>query len=132
MGVEIPERGREILEKPSIGSIATLMPDGAPHVTPVWVDVDGDTILVNTLEDRLKARNVRRDTRVAISVPDPDTPGVALIVRGSAGLTGEGAREHADKLAKKYLDEDVYPYHQPGDVRVLIRIQPERVFVYGA
>ena len=63
MAVEIPERGREILEKPSIGSIATLMPDGAPHVTPVWVDVDGDTILVNTLEDRLKARNVRRDTR---------------------------------------------------------------------
>ena len=102
------------------------------RVTPVWVDVDGDTILVNTLEHRLKARNVRRDTRVAISVHDPDTPGVALIVRGSAGLTGEGAREHADKLAKKYLDEDVYSYHQPGDVRVLIRIQPERVFVYGA
>jgi PPOX class probable F420-dependent enzyme len=132
MAAEIPERGREILEKPSIGNVATLMRDGSPHVTPVWVDVDGDAIVVNTLEARLKARNVRRDPRVAISVPDPDNPTVALIARGSAELSGEGAREHADKLSRKYLGEDVYPYHQPGDVRMLIRIRPERAFVYGA
>ena len=128
----IPERGREILHKPSIGNIATLMPDGSPQVTPVWVDVEGDEILVNTLDGRLKARNVRRDPRVAISVPDPDTPTVALIVRGVADLVEEGGREHADKLARKYLGEDVFPYLEPGDVRVLIRIRPERVFIYGA
>jgi PPOX class probable F420-dependent enzyme len=129
---QIPERGREILEKRSIGNVATLMSDGSPHVTPVWVDLDGDVILVNTLDARLKARNVRRDPRVGISVPDPDNPTVALIVRGTAELTADGATEHADKLAQKYLGEDVFPYHQPGDVRVLIRIRPERVFIYGA
>ena|SRR5436190_21323297 len=132
MAATIPERGREILEKKSVGNLATLMSDGSPHVTPVWVDIDGEAILVNTLDGRLKPRNIRRDQRVAISVPDPDNPTVALIARGTAELTTEGAREHADALAKKYLDEDVFPYHQPGDVRVLIRIQPERVFIYGA
>jgi PPOX class probable F420-dependent enzyme len=128
---EIPERGREILAKRSIGNIATLMPDGSPQVTPVWVDLDGDDIIVNTKEGRLKPRNLRRDPRVAISVPDPDET-VALIVRGTAELTGEGAWEHADRLAQKYLDADAFPYHQPGDERVLIRIHPERVFIYGA
>jgi PPOX class probable F420-dependent enzyme len=125
---EIPDRGREILEKRSIGNIATLMPDGSPHVTPVWVDLDGDDIIVNTKEGRLKPRNLRRDPRVAISVPDPDAI-VALIVRGMAELTQEGAREHADRLARKYLDADIWPY---GGERVLIRIHPERVFLYGA
>jgi PPOX class probable F420-dependent enzyme len=129
---QIPDRGREILEKRSIGHIATLMKDGAPQVTPVWVDVDGDDILVNTLKGRLKDRNLRRDPRVAISVPDPETPTVALIVRGTAELVEEGAREHTDELAKKYLDEDTYPWHQPDEVRTLIRIHPERVLVYGA
>jgi PPOX class probable F420-dependent enzyme len=132
MAATIPERGREILDKKSIASLATLMADGSPHVTPVWVDVDGDEILVNTLDGRLKPRNIRRDPRVAITVPDPDNPTVALIVRGTAELTNEGADEHADALSKKYLDEDVFPYRQPGDVRVLIRIRPERVFMYGA
>src|SRR3954447_23052110 len=129
---QIPDRGREILEQRSIGHIATLMKDGAPQVTPVWVDVDGDDILVNTLKGRLKDRNLRRDPRVAISVPDPETPTVALIVRGTAELVEEGAREHTDELAKKYLDEDTYPWHQPDDVRTLVRIHPERVLVYGA
>jgi PPOX class probable F420-dependent enzyme len=129
---QIPERGREILEKRSIGNVATLMPDGSPHVTPVWVYVEGDHILVNTLDGRLKPRNIRRDPRVAISIPDPDVPTVALIVRGHAELAEEGAREHADRLAKKYLDEDVFPYLGPDDVRLLIRIRPERVFLYGA
>jgi PPOX class probable F420-dependent enzyme len=101
-------------------------------VTPVWVDVDGDDILVNTLKGRLKDRNLRRDQRVAISIPDPETPTVALIVRGTAELTEEGALEHTDELAKKYLGEDTYPWHQPGDERVLIRIRPERVLLYGA
>src|SRR3954447_13842950 len=129
---QIPDRGREILEQRSIGHVATLMDDGSPQVTPVWVDVDGDDILVNTLKGRLKDRNLQRDQRVAISIPDPETPTVALIVRGTAELTEEGAREHTDELAKKYLGEDTYPWHQPGDERVLIRIRPERVLLYGA
>src|SRR5436190_18341290 len=88
MAAKIPERGREILEKKSVGNLATLMSDGSPHVTPVWVDVDSDEILVNTLDARLKPRNVRRDPRVAISIPDPDNPTVALIVRGRAHHRG--------------------------------------------
>ena len=129
--VRIPERGRQILKQRSFGQLATLMPDGAPQVTPVWVDVDGDEILVNTAEGRLKPRNIRTDDRVAISIQDPDDPQVALIVRGQATLTSENAKEHADSLARRYTGADEFET-EPGEERVVIRIVPERVLMYGA
>jgi PPOX class probable F420-dependent enzyme len=129
---QIPEEGRRILEKKGLAHVASLMPDGSPHVTPVWVDVDGDEILINSAEGLLKYENLRRDGRVALSVTDPDDPYVAVIVRGRVKeMTHEDADEHIDALARKYLDEDRYPFHEPGERRVRIVIEPERVYVGG-
>ena len=106
--------------------LATLMKDGSPQVTPVWVDLDGDQILVNSEQKRVKTRNVRRDPRVALSVQEPGNPYRYLEVRGRvAEITTDGAAAHIDKLAQKYLGQEKYPFHQPGDVRVIIKITPE-------
>ncbi|MDE3096395.1 MAG: PPOX class F420-dependent oxidoreductase [Chloroflexota bacterium] len=104
------------------------MKDGSPQVTPVWVDLDGDQILVNSEQKRVKTRNMRRDPRVALSVQEPGNPYRYLEVRGRVTeITADGAAAHIDKLAKKYLGQDRYPFNQPGDVRVIIRITPEAV-----
>src|SRR4051794_25467812 len=124
----IPRKAREILRKKSFAHVATVMPDGSPHVTPVWVDVDGDEIVINTAEGRMKPRNLRNDPRAAIAAVDPDNPYDAVIVRGRVSeMTHEGADEHIDALAQKYLDEDRYPFRQPGEKRVKVRIEPEHV-----
>ncbi len=108
--------------------LATLMKDGSPQVTPVWVDLEGDRILVNSEQKRVKTRNMRRDPRVALSVQEPGNPYRYLEVRGRVTeITTDGAAAHIDKLAKKYLGQDRYPFNQPGDVRVIIKITPEAV-----
>ena len=92
------------------------------------IDIDGDRILVNTAEGRVKPRNVRRNPRVAISVHMQDNPYSSAFIRGRVvEITHEGAEEHIDKLAKKYLGQDSYPYRQPGDQRVILVIEPEHV-----
>jgi PPOX class probable F420-dependent enzyme len=127
-GSGISPEVREILDKRTIVHVATLMPDGSPQVTPVWVSVEGDEIVINTAEGRVKPGNLRRDPRVALSATDPDDPYRPLIVRGRVReITTEGADEHIDALSRKYLDQDPYPYRQPGDVRVKVHIVPERV-----
>jgi len=132
MPASIPASHRDLFEKPNFGHLATLMPDGSPQVTPVWVDIDGDTILVNTAEGRVKARNLARDGRVAISVADQQNPYRYIQVRGRViARTHDGADAHIDKLAKKYLGQDRYPFRQPGEQRVIFRIQPEHVQVSG-
>jgi PPOX class probable F420-dependent enzyme len=94
----------------------------------VWVDLDGDTILINSAEGRTKTRNVRRDPRVALSVYDQQNPYSELMVRGRVvELTHDGAKEHIDSLAKKYLGKDIYPWHQPDQQRVILRIEIESV-----
>ena len=104
------------------------MPDGSPQVTPVWAGYEGYRIVVNSAEGRVKPRNVRNDSRVALAATDPDNPYEAVIVRGHVDeITHEGADEHIDAMAKKYLDEDEYPFRQPGEQRVKIYIQPEVV-----
>ena len=128
IAVRIPEKGRRILQEKSFAHLATLMPDGSPQVTPVWVDVEGDEIVINTAEGRVKPRNLRNDPRVAIAATDPDNPYDAVIVRGRVReMTHEDADEHIDELAKKYLDEDEYPFREPGEERVKVHIEPERV-----
>lgn len=125
---EIPEAAFKLLEGKNFGHVATLMKDGSPQVTPVWVDHDGNTVLINTSRGRLKTRNLERDGRVALSVTDAENPYEALVVRGRvSGLIEEGADDHIDALAKRYLNEDVYPLRQPGEVRVIVRIEPEKV-----
>jgi PPOX class probable F420-dependent enzyme len=132
MAVSIPASHRDLFEKPNFGHLATLMPDGSPQVTPVWVDIEGDTILFNTAEGRVKTRNLDRDGRVAISVADQQNPYRYIQVRGRVvSRTHEGADAHIDRLAKKYLGQDRYPFRQPGEQRVIFRIQPEHVQVGG-
>ncbi|GIW16102.1 MAG: PPOX class F420-dependent enzyme [Tepidiforma sp.] len=132
MPASIPASHRDLFEKPNFGHLATLMPDGSPQVTPVWVDIDGDTILINTAEGRVKTRNLDRDGRVAISVADQQNPYRYIQVRGRVvARTHEGADAHIDRLAKKYLGQDRYPFRQPGEQRVIFRIQPEHVQVSG-
>jgi PPOX class probable F420-dependent enzyme len=122
----IPENFRDLFEKPAFGHLATLNADGSPQVTPVWLDIEGDVILVNSARGRKKDRNLRRDPRVALSIIDPANPYRYLEVRGRVvEITEKGADEHIDKQAKKYLGVDRYPGRAPGEVRVLYRIQPE-------
>ncbi len=128
MSATLSEGVKKLFREPNYGHMATLMPDGSPQVSPVWVDVDGDRILVNSAEGRSKPRNVRRDARVAISIYNQENPYSSAFIRGRVvEITHEGADEHIDKLAKKYLGQDKYPYHQPGDQRVILVIEPEHV-----
>jgi PPOX class probable F420-dependent enzyme len=122
-------RDKEIFEGKNFGHLVTLMPDGSPQASPVWVDLEGETILVNSSEGRVKTNNVRRDKRVAISVLDSAEPyGGVVMVRGSVKeVTTEGAEAHIHKLAKKYLDKDEYPWLQPGEQRVIFKIVPDQV-----
>ncbi|MCH8346147.1 MAG: PPOX class F420-dependent oxidoreductase [Chloroflexi bacterium] len=128
MSATLSEGVKKLFREPNYGHMATLMPDGSPQVSPVWVDMDGDRILVNTAEGRAKPRNVRRDARVAISIHNQENPYSSAFIRGRVvEITHEGAEEHIDKLAKKYLGQDTYPYRQPGDKRVILVIEPEHV-----
>ena len=114
------------------GNLVDLRADGSPHVTPVWVDYDGEHVLVNSAYGRCKVRNIQRDPRVAIDVlPSDDQQSGYVSVTGRAELVDEGADEHIDKLAKKYLGVDEYPFRTPGEQRVIIRITPERVDLHG-
>lgn len=119
---------REILDKPVFAHVATLMADGSPQVSPVWIDHEGDDLVINTAEGRLKAENLRADGRVAISITDPENPYSNVLIRGQVReLTHEGADENINALAKKYLGEDEYPFRQPGEVRVKVLIEPRKV-----
>jgi len=128
----IPEKYLDILQKKSFAQLATLMPDGSPHVAPVWVDYDGHYIVINTAKGRVKDRNMRRDPRVGIDLQDPDNPYRHLSIRGRvADITETGADEHIDKMAKKYTGQDRYPNRRPGEVRVLYKIEPQAVHTMG-
>ena len=110
-------------------SFSTLMKDGSPHVAPVWVDIDGNTILINTAAGRVKEKNVKRDNRVALSIFDHQNPYDMVAIRGKViELTSDGADEHIDKLAKKYFGLDKYPYHLPDEKRIIMKIKPEKIY----
>jgi PPOX class probable F420-dependent enzyme len=115
------------------GVIATIREDGSPQATPVWIDYDGEKVLVNSARGRTKVTNIERDPRATVTVlPAEDQQSGYVMVSGPATITEEGARDHIDKLAKKYLGQDKYPYLGPGEERVIIEIEPERVDGYGA
>ena len=126
---KLTQKDRDILEGKNFAHLVTLMPDGSPHASPVWVDVEDDTILVNAAEGRVKTKNIRRDPRVAISILDSSEPyGGVVLVRGVVKeVTHDGADDHIDKLARKYVDRDRYPWRQPGEQRVLFKIEPKHV-----
>jgi PPOX class probable F420-dependent enzyme len=123
----IPASHLDLFKKKAFAHLATLMPDGQPQVTPVWVDFDGQHVVINTAAGRQKDKNLQRDGRVALSIADPDNPYRYLEVRGHvAERTHEGADQHIDAMAKKYLGKDKYPYSKPGEVRVIYKVKPER------
>jgi PPOX class probable F420-dependent enzyme len=133
MSEVIPARFLELFQKKSFGHLATLLPNGTPQTSPVWVDFDNTYVLVNSARGRLKDKNMRQRPQVALSIQDPDDPYRYLEVRGRVvEITEQGAEEHIDRLAKRYLGLDRYPYRQPGEVRVIYKIKPERTSALGA
>jgi PPOX class probable F420-dependent enzyme len=132
MSAVIPEKYRDLFQKRAFANLGTLMPDGRPQVTPVWVDFDGEHVVFNSAKGRQKDRNVRRDPRVSLALVDPENPYRYLEIRGSVvEITEDGADASIDKLAKKYLGVDKYPYGQPGEVRVIYKIKVEHTTVMG-
>jgi PPOX class probable F420-dependent enzyme len=128
----IPEKYRDLFQKRAFASLATVMPDGRPQVTPVWCDYDGEHVIFNSAKGRQKDKNVRRDPRVAMAIIDPENPYRYMEIRGRVvEITEEGANASIDKLAKKYLGVDKYPYGQPGEVRVIYKVKLEHVQVMG-
>lgn len=129
----IPDQYLDLLQqKAAFANLATLMPDGSPQVTPVWFDYKDGIIRVNSAKGRVKTRNMKTGSPVALAIMDPDNPYRHVQVRGHVGrVTEDGADAHIDALAKKYLGKDKYPFAQPGEQRVLFEIKPESASVMG-
>jgi len=125
--MKLTEKQREFLENPFVGTITDLRPDGSPHTTVVWVDVDDEGVSFNTAHGRAKPRYIADDSRVSLAVVDPKDAYRWISVSGTATLLDEGANEHIDRLAKKYLGKDSYPFRAPGERRVTVRITPTRI-----
>ncbi len=126
MAASIPPDARDLFDATTFAHVATVNDDGSPQTTPVWVERDGDDVLLNTAQGRLKHRNLVRDPRVALSITDPHDGYRYIQVRGRAQLTDDPDAAHISRLSRKYLGRD-YPFLQPGEQRVTIRIRPESV-----
>jgi PPOX class probable F420-dependent enzyme len=124
-------KARKFLEQPYVGAVTTLRQDGSPHSTIVWVDVDDGGLSFNTASGRAKPRHLERDPRISLLVVDPENTYKWVAVSGTAELTTDGADGQIDRLAKKYLGEDEYPWRKPGEQRITVRITPEHVDSYG-
>src|SRR5678815_615762 len=121
----IPDKYKDLFSKKVFANLATIMPDGSPQVTPVWLDYDGENLVINTAAGRVKDKNLQRDKRVALAMSDPENPYRYLEVRGKVvERTEQGADAHIDKMAKKYMGVEKYPGRSPGEVRVMYKIKP--------
>lgn len=129
----IPDKYLDLFrDKKAFANLATIMPDGSPQVTPVWFDMNGGRVRINTARGRVKARNMKVGSKVAIAILDPDNPYRYVQVRGPiVNETETGADTHIDSLAKKYLGQDKYPFRQPGEVRVIYEMDPKSIQVNG-
>ncbi|WP_433220012.1 PPOX class F420-dependent oxidoreductase [Dactylosporangium sp. CS-047395] len=126
--MDLPDGLRDLLERNSLCYLTTLMPDGSPQITQTWADTDGKHVLINTVRGHQKVRNIERDTRVAVAIGDPDETSRYFQVRGRvAAVTEEGAAEHIEVLAQRYLGGP-YPWYGGRDqVRLLLTIEPEHI-----
>ena len=124
--IAIPEKFLDLMQqKKAFASLATAMADGSPQVTPVWFDYKDGLVRINSAKGRVKTRNMTVGAPVALAIIDPDNPYRYLQIRGRVGrVSEEGADQHIDSLAKKYLGQDKYPYAKPGEVRVIYEIDP--------
>jgi len=129
---KLTEKQREFIAlNPYVATATTLRQDGSPHNTIVWIDAEDGVVTFNTAIGRAKVRHLRENPRVAVTVVDPEDAYKWISVSGLAELTTEGADEQIDRLAKKYLGQDKYPWHDPEHPRITVRIRPETVDTYG-
>jgi PPOX class probable F420-dependent enzyme len=128
----LSEKARALIARPVLASLATLNPDGSPQITPLWVDRDGDDVVFNTAEGRKKARNLERDSRVAVTVIDPDDAYNVVAFQGTVtDVSTDGADAHIDFLAKKYLGVDSYPARRDGEVRIRVTVRTDHIAMQG-
>jgi PPOX class probable F420-dependent enzyme len=128
---KLSEKHKEFLEQPFVGVATTLREDGSPHSTIVWVDVEDGVLSFNTASGRAKPNHLEKDPRAGLLVVDPNDSYKWVAVDGPAEMTTDGADAQIDKLAKKYLGKDEYPFRQEGEQRVTVRITPEHVSASG-
>lgn len=131
MAIALPQSVKKILQDKAYGHVITFNADGKLQVTMVWVDGDGDEVLFNTAEGRLKPKNLRRNPRIIISVQDRNDPQSSMVFHGKASVTEAGADEHIDRLAKRFLGVDKYPFRRPGEKRLVVRTKVDRIGGYG-
>ena len=131
MAIALPQSVKKILQDKAYGHVVTFNAEGKPQLTMVWVDGEGDEVLFNTADGRLKPKNLRRDPRVIISVQDHNDPQSYMVFHGTASVTESGADEHIDTLARRFLGVDKYPFRQPGEKRLLVRVKVDRIGGYG-
>jgi PPOX class probable F420-dependent enzyme len=127
----LDDTARKFLDQPFVGTVTTLRSDGSPHSTIVWVDTDTGEVSFNTATGRAKEKHLRNDPRVSVLVVDPENTYKWVAVSGTAELTTDGADEQIDRLAKKYLGKDEYPWRNPEEERIMVRIRPEHVETTG-
>jgi PPOX class probable F420-dependent enzyme len=124
----IPDEAKHLFENKDFAHVATINPDGTPQVSAVWIGMDGDLITFNTAAGRVKPKNLDANPAVAVSIAGQENPYENLIVQGKVvEITEDGADEDIDALAKRYMDVDSYPFRQPGEQRLIIKIEPEKV-----
>lgn len=128
MAIELTDAQKAVIDGKNFAHVATYFPNGTVQVTPVWVDRDGDTVRINSAEGRAKVKNLRNDARITLEINNHDNPYEYVEIRGEAAeLTHDGADDHIDALAKKYLGVDSYPYRRADEQRVKIAVDAERV-----
>jgi PPOX class probable F420-dependent enzyme len=132
MTTALSSKARELIQRPVLANVATADSQGNPQVTPVWIDLDGEDLVFNTAKGRIKDANLVKNPHVAISVVDPNDPYNVVVVRGTVEEIEEGADEHIDSLAKKYLGVDTYPMRRPDEVRVKYRVHADHVVMQPA
>jgi PPOX class probable F420-dependent enzyme len=127
---KLTEKAITLIEGKNFAFLGTLLPDGSPHVTPVWADHEGDIILANTAMGRIKQKNTLRDPRVSIAIADQNDMYDRVVIQGRViSQTHEGADAHIDKLANKYTGAQKYERSSPTEKRVIIKIEPLRLIV---
>jgi PPOX class probable F420-dependent enzyme len=131
MAIKLPQSVKKLLQDKAYGHVVTFSAQGGPQVTMVWMDVEGDEVTFNTAEGRRKLHNLRRNPRIVVSVQDRHEPQLYATFHGTARVAEAGADEHIDKLAKRFLGVDKYPFRQPGEKRVIVRISVDRIGGFG-
>ena len=132
MAATLNDKQKSLLTDKNFAYIGAISEDGAPQVTPVWIDYDGTHVIFNTEKSRAKTRNLEHDPRVSVSVSNAHNPYEYIEIRGRVvEMTAEGADAHIDKMAQKYMGKEKYPFGKPGDVRIIVKIEPIKVLGMG-